>query len=72
MKRMRLITVLTATLVVGFYALINFLEVRGVEKDKHLKVGFVYDGDESAPYTNNFIKVQKKNNVSRETLSGMF
>lgn len=60
MKKMRIITVITALVMIGVFLLIGLWSVKDEEKDRTVKVGFVYDGDESAPYTNNFIKAQKK------------
>lgn len=58
MKRMRIIAVVTALVVIGIYAALSLLVFKE-EEEKTIKVGFVYDGDESAPYTNNFIKAQR-------------
>ena len=58
MKRMRITAVVTALVVIGIYAALSLLVFKE-EEEKTIKVGFVYDGDESAPYTNNFIKAQR-------------
>lgn len=60
MKRMRIVTVITALVIICVCAFVSFWGRDQVKKDRAIKVGFVYDGDESAPYTNNFIKAQKK------------
>ncbi|MBR3508990.1 MAG: BMP family ABC transporter substrate-binding protein [Lachnospiraceae bacterium] len=60
MKRMRMVTVITALTVICIYAVITFFFLRDEESERTIKVGFVYDGDESAPYTYNFIRAQKK------------
>lgn len=60
MKRMRILTVLTALAMICLYGLISFIGVKEENKNRTIKVGFVYDGDESAPYTYNFIKAQRK------------
>ncbi len=60
MNKMRIITVITALVVVGIYWAIVFVGNKEVDKERTIKVGFVYDGDESAPYTYNFIKAQRK------------
>ena len=54
MKRMRIVSVITALVVVGVVFLVNFIRTSERNERSSLKVGFVYDGDESAPYTNNF------------------
>ncbi len=59
MRRMRIITVLTALAVIGVYLMISIFGTSNKREMHQIKVGFVYDGDESAPYTNNFIRVQK-------------
>ncbi|MBR1599310.1 MAG: BMP family ABC transporter substrate-binding protein [Lachnospiraceae bacterium] len=59
MKRVRLLTVVTALAVIGIFAVVSLFGVEDDEKSRTIKVGFVYDGDESAPYTYNFIKAQK-------------
>ena len=60
MKRMRILTVLTALAMILLYGLVSFFGVKDEDKNRSVKVGFVYDGDESAPYSYNFIKVQRK------------
>ncbi|MBO5986838.1 MAG: BMP family ABC transporter substrate-binding protein [Lachnospiraceae bacterium] len=59
MRRMRIVTVITALVMVGLFAVISFFSKKE-DQTKTIKVGFVYDGDESAPYTYNFIRAQKK------------
>lgn len=59
MKRMRLLTVVTALAVICIFAVVSLFGVEDDESSRTIKVGFVYDGDESAPYTYNFIKAQK-------------
>ena len=60
MKRMRIVTVVTALAIILGYLVISLLGMKEEDRTRTIKVGFVYDGDESAPYTNNFIKAQKK------------
>lgn len=60
MRRMRILAVITALVMIGICFSIKLISVRDEDKDRTIKVGFVYDGDESAPYTNNFIKAQHK------------
>lgn len=61
MKRMRILTVVTALVMIIIYGMISLIGIKEEQKkSRSIKVGFVYDGDESTPYTNNFFKVQKK------------
>ena len=60
MKRMRIVTVITALAVICIYAAVTFFSHRDDEGERTIKVGFVFEGDESAPYTYNFIRAQKK------------
>ncbi len=60
MKRVRMVVVITAVALIAFYALINYIDVKDDNGNKTIVVGFVYDGDESAPYTYNFIKAANK------------
>ena len=59
MKRMRIVTVIAALVMICIFAAISIIG-RKDEGTRCIKVGFVYDGDESAPYTYNFIRAQKK------------
>ncbi|MBP5384752.1 MAG: BMP family ABC transporter substrate-binding protein [Lachnospiraceae bacterium] len=53
MKRVYIVTVLTCIAILG--ALIGCLKVLNLSAGKdHVKVGFIYDNDESTPYTYNF------------------
>ena len=60
MNKMRIITVFTAIVVVSIYLMICFIGMKTDNSSSKIKVGFLYDGDESAPYTYNFIKSQNK------------
>jgi basic membrane protein A len=60
MIRMRIITLFTALIMVGVYLGICYIGILDEQKTRLIKVGFIYDGDESAPYTYNFIRVQEK------------
>ena len=60
MKRMRIVTVITALTVICIFAAYRILNRSEEKENNTVKVGFVYDGDESAPYTYNFIRAQKK------------
>ena len=53
MKRVYIVTVLTCLAILGaFYMSFRLMNITG-GKD-HLTVGFIYDNDESTPYTYNF------------------
>ena len=53
MKRVYIITILTCLVILAaFIGIFRFLNLSGGRKD--LKVGFIYDNDESTPYTYNF------------------
>lgn len=58
MKRIYIITFITAILSVAAIVGINTV-LFGKDSDKTIKVGFMYVGDESTAYTNNFMKAQK-------------
>lgn len=52
----------TVTFVVMILIALLFVEVmsgKNENQNRHVIVGFVYDGDESTPYTGNFIRVEK-------------
>ncbi len=58
MKRIYIVTVLTSLAVIlAAYCVNNFILSKN--SDKSIKVGFIYVGDASDGYTNNFIKSQK-------------
>ena len=59
-----LITFITAALMIGIFVTIHLIRVSLDKSRDFITVGFVYDGDESTPYTANFIKAQKA--VERE------
>ena len=53
MKRVYIITVVTCLVILGvFLCLFSLMNINGGRD--HLTVGFIYDNDESAPYTYNF------------------
>ena len=53
MKRIYIATAVTCLVMLGaFICLFRFLNLSGGRS--HLKVGFIYDNDESTPYTFNF------------------
>ncbi|MCR4823196.1 MAG: BMP family ABC transporter substrate-binding protein [Treponema sp.] len=60
MKRNLIITITTSLLflIAGAFIHLNFHDHES--SPQALKIGFIYDGDESIPYTNNFIRSQTK------------
>lgn len=58
MKRETLITAMTALVFLLLFALSHFVLNPPQKNAEILKIGFIYDGDESIPYTNNFIRTQ--------------
>ena len=53
MKRVYIVTALTCMVILGlFAAVLSFLNLS--DGKDHLKIGFIYDNDESTPYTYNF------------------
>ncbi|MCR4586687.1 MAG: BMP family ABC transporter substrate-binding protein [Lachnospiraceae bacterium] len=59
MKKINAVSIIVC--VIAFVAALISVSVMAVREggNKTIKVGFVYDGDESAPYTYNFIRAQK-------------
>lgn len=58
MKRNLIITIVTVTILLLFIGAYRLLELKTSDRDHVVKVGYIYDGDESAPYTANFIRAQ--------------
>ena len=58
MKRETLITAITAIIFLLLFAVNHAMFSPSRTNSEVLKVGFVYDGDESIPYTSNFIRAQ--------------
>lgn len=58
MRRETIITVVTAGIFLALFELYHVVLNPRPVHDEVLKVGFVYDGDESIPYTSNFIRSQ--------------
>ena len=58
-KTIYLVTVITASLMIGIFVAIHLIQINMDKSREFITVGFVYDGDESTPYTANFIKAQK-------------
>ncbi|MCR5495816.1 MAG: BMP family ABC transporter substrate-binding protein [Treponema sp.] len=59
-----LITLFSGLLFIFIFQYLGYLKSVRNETDNIIKVGFVYEGDESTPYTNNFISAQ--NALERE------
>lgn len=58
MKRESVITIFTALIFILVFAVNHFFINPKDFNEKLLKVGFLYDGDESIPYANNFFRSQ--------------
>ena len=53
MKRVYITTILTCVIILG--AIVGVLHLLNLSGGRdHIKVGFIYDNDESTPYTYNF------------------
>lgn len=59
MKRIYITTLVSAMLVIAVFAIGNRISESNRDDDKTVKVGFIYIGDASTPYTYNFICSQK-------------
>ncbi|MCR5338246.1 MAG: BMP family ABC transporter substrate-binding protein [Lachnospiraceae bacterium] len=59
MKKVHLICLITCALVVCVFAFYKFILSEKTDENRTIDVGFVYDGDESTPYTANFIQAQR-------------
>ncbi len=58
MRRINLISAISALAVVLFFVMIHLVTRQDEGGLNMIRVGFVYDGDESTPYTDNFIRAQ--------------
>ncbi len=58
-KQKILITMITSALMIAIFATVYFVKKADVRDRDSIIVGFLYDGDESTPYTANFIRAQK-------------
>ena len=58
MKRETIITIITAFVFLVVFTVSRFLVEPKINHDEPVKIGFVYDGDESIPYSNNFMRTQ--------------
>ena len=56
-KRMLLCTCITCALILLFCGILKNL-MGGIDEDRMIKVGFIYNMDESVPYTYNFVRAQ--------------
>ena len=60
MKKLYLITVVTSIVVVAVFWAADYINKVNSKSKESIRIGFVYDCDESTPYTANFIKAQKE------------
>ncbi len=60
MKRTNIISLITAACMILLTFGVRFLYESHKKEVDHITVGFMYEGDESAPYTKNFINAQHK------------
>ena len=58
-KTIYLITIITSVMMIVIFGTIRFIRNSLDRSKDKIIVGFVYDGDESTPFTANFIKAQK-------------
>ena len=59
MKRINIVTTLTCVFMIIIFAVVHSVFIKPNMQRENVKVGFIYDGDEVAPYTYNFIRAQK-------------
>jgi basic membrane protein A len=59
MKRAYIITVLSSLVLILLFGGAAYLRAQNADNDKVVRVGILYPGDESTPYTANFIKAQR-------------
>lgn len=55
-----IVTLITVIVVIILVHCITYLGASQNQKKEHVKVGFIYIGDESTPYTDNFISAQRQ------------
>ena len=60
MKREYVVSIIAALLVILSVIVYKAVNSRHINDDKMVRVGFVYNGDESMPYTNNFMIAKEK------------
>lgn len=59
-KKMNIVSLLTAIIVLVLVYGVNYCYDYSGESNHAVKIGFIYDGDESTPYTENFLEAQKR------------
>ncbi len=59
MRRNLIVTIITAVVLLLFSGAHRLVELRSKDPDHVVKVGYIYDGDESAPYTANYMRAQR-------------
>jgi basic membrane protein A len=59
MKRVYIITVLSSLVLILLFGGAAYLKAQNGDDNRVIKVGILYPGDESTPYTANFIKAQR-------------
>lgn len=60
MKRVYLITIVCSCLMIAIFGLYDYVNSLHETEDNVVKVGCIYVGDASTPYTNNFIKAENE------------
>ena len=60
MKKVYITTIITTLSMILIFCLGYYIIGNDKFADRHINVGFVYDGDESTPYTESFIRAQRK------------
>ncbi|MBR6871977.1 MAG: BMP family ABC transporter substrate-binding protein [Ruminococcus sp.] len=58
-KRDLIVTAVASLIVIMMFSIFHLVKLINDSSKEQIKVGFVYDSDESTPYTANFIKAQK-------------
>lgn len=60
MKKVYLITIVCSLLMIALFGMKYYMDTLQTTSDRAVKVGCIYVGDASTPYTNNFIKAQNE------------
>lgn len=60
MKKINIISITVCAIVILVFGIIFYAISNHDTSERTIKVGFVYNGDESAPYTYNFIRAQRE------------
>lgn len=58
-RNINLVTLITAVALFLFACMVEYVYHNTIGEQHIVKVGFIYDGDESTPYTDNFLDAQK-------------